>query len=167
MQVDGKGTRGGDVMTKTHAMGSGISYAMRYLFRMVFNLAINQDDDGNAAGWRIRACVLAPMNGAAAPNDTHDVAARGEVEARRAAVQLRNSLPQYVCEPPSRRLKADRLLDKERHTGNAWETKIKAEQRREGRFRQPLPAGGQVYNERNPPPDDSIPGFLDRRGGRR
>jgi len=52
MPVDGKGARGGDVMTNTHAMGSGISYGMRYLLRMIFNLAIDQDDDGNAAGGR-------------------------------------------------------------------------------------------------------------------
>lgn len=56
--VDGKGARGGDVMTKTHAMGSGISYGMRYLLRMIFNLAIDQDDDGNAAGGR-RNTVMA------------------------------------------------------------------------------------------------------------
>jgi hypothetical protein len=54
MPVDGKGARGGDVMTKTHAMGSGISYGMRYLLRMIFNLAIDQDDDGNAAGGRAK-----------------------------------------------------------------------------------------------------------------
>src|SRR2546426_1443925 len=52
MPVDGKGARGSDVMTKTHAMGSGLSYGMRYLLRMIFNLAIDQDDDGNAAGGR-------------------------------------------------------------------------------------------------------------------
>src|SRR5258705_1941510 len=52
MPVDGKGARGGDVMTKTHAMGSGASYGMRYLLRMIFNLAIDYDDDGNAAGGR-------------------------------------------------------------------------------------------------------------------
>ncbi len=39
MPVDGKGAKGGDVMTKPHAMGSGISYGMRYLLRMIFNLA--------------------------------------------------------------------------------------------------------------------------------
>jgi hypothetical protein len=50
MPVDGKGARGGDVMTKTHAVGSGVSYGMRYLLRMIFNLAIDYDDDGNAAG---------------------------------------------------------------------------------------------------------------------
>jgi hypothetical protein len=52
MAVDGKGAKGGDVMTETHAMGSGVSYGMRYLLRMIFNLAIDQDDDGNAAGGR-------------------------------------------------------------------------------------------------------------------
>jgi hypothetical protein len=58
MPVDGKGARGGDVMTKTHAMGSGVSYGMRYLLRMIFNLAIDQDDDGNAAGgWADRRRV--------------------------------------------------------------------------------------------------------------
>jgi hypothetical protein len=65
MPVDGKGARGGDVMTKTHAMGSGISYGMRYLLRMIFNLAIDYDDDGNAAGGhakteRPRTVVPAP-----------------------------------------------------------------------------------------------------------
>ena len=50
MPVDGKGARGGDVMTKTHAMGSGITYGRRYLLGMVFNLVTAKDDDGNAAG---------------------------------------------------------------------------------------------------------------------
>ena len=69
MPVDGKGARGGDVMTKTHAMGSGISYGMRYLLRMIFNLAIDQDDDGNAAGGKLPARIqrnldrLAPKPG--------------------------------------------------------------------------------------------------------
>jgi ERF superfamily len=101
-----------------------------------------------------------------------------DIEASRAAVQLRNALPQptYVIEPPKRKL--DRMLDKQRDTGPNWEAKIKAEQRRDGRFRQPLP----VINERNPPDDyreggpgvqaakqamrsgdDGIPEFLDRR----
>jgi ERF superfamily len=67
MPVDGKGARGGDVMTKTHAMGSGISYGMRYLLRMIFNLAIDYDDDGNAAAGhakpeRPRTVVPAPKH---------------------------------------------------------------------------------------------------------
>lgn len=48
MPTDGKGARGGDVMTKTHAVGAGASYGMRYLLKMIFNVAIGEDDqDGN------------------------------------------------------------------------------------------------------------------------
>jgi hypothetical protein len=47
--ADGKGARGGDVMTKTHAHGSATSYGKRYLLSMIFNLAVGKDDDGNAA----------------------------------------------------------------------------------------------------------------------
>jgi hypothetical protein len=51
MPADGKGAKGGDVMTRTHATGSAISYGKRYLLNMIFNLAIGEtDDDGNAAG---------------------------------------------------------------------------------------------------------------------
>jgi ribosomal protein L37AE/L43A len=51
MPADGKGAKGGDVMTKTHATGSAVSYGMRYLLKMIFNLAAGEyDDDGNAAG---------------------------------------------------------------------------------------------------------------------
>jgi hypothetical protein len=51
MPADGKGAKGGDVMTKTHATGSAVSYGMRYLLKMMFNVAVGEaDDDGNAAG---------------------------------------------------------------------------------------------------------------------
>jgi ERF superfamily len=50
MPADGKGAKGGDVMTKTHATGSAISYGMRYLLKMIFNLSVGEDDDGNKAG---------------------------------------------------------------------------------------------------------------------
>jgi hypothetical protein len=50
MPSDGKGAKGGDVMTKTHAAGSAFSYGQRYLVKNIFNLAIDRDDDGNAAG---------------------------------------------------------------------------------------------------------------------
>ncbi len=51
MPSDGKGAKGGDVMTKTHATGSAVSYGMRYLLKMIFNIALGEfDDDGNAAG---------------------------------------------------------------------------------------------------------------------
>jgi hypothetical protein len=187
MPVDGKGARGGDVMTKTHAVGSGVSYAMRYLLRMVFNLAVDHDDDGNAAGYRTRAVVSPParaldahtptINANASPTDAHASPSDAEISGRRAAVQLRNALPQYVREPPQRKLQ--RELAKQRHTGNHYEAIIKSEQGREGRFRQPLP---QKVDERNPPDDyreggpgangarkldhsdrGGVPAFLDRR----
>jgi hypothetical protein len=53
MPVDGKGAKGGSVMTSTHAVGSGIQYGKRYTLGMAFNVAVAKDDDGNAAGARI------------------------------------------------------------------------------------------------------------------
>lgn len=53
-----KGPKGNDVMTPTHAGGSGLSYGKRYLELMIFHVTIGDpglsaratDDDGNAAG---------------------------------------------------------------------------------------------------------------------
>jgi len=51
MPNDGKGAKGGDVMTKTHATGAAMSYGMRYLLRMIFNVAVGEaDTDGNTFG---------------------------------------------------------------------------------------------------------------------
>jgi hypothetical protein len=51
MPADGKGAKGGDVMTKTHATGAAASYGQRYLLKLIFNLAVGDvDDDGNGAG---------------------------------------------------------------------------------------------------------------------
>jgi len=51
MPADGKGAKGNDVMTKTHATGSALSYAKRYIANLVWNLSFGEaDDDGNAAG---------------------------------------------------------------------------------------------------------------------
>lgn len=47
--ADGKGAKGGDVMTKTHAVGSAMSYGMRYLLKMIFNVAVGEDDDDGRA----------------------------------------------------------------------------------------------------------------------
>lgn len=48
MPADGKGAKGGDVMTLTHAAGAAMSYGMRYLLKMIFNVAVGEDDvDGN------------------------------------------------------------------------------------------------------------------------
>lgn len=50
MPSDGKGAKGGDVMTKTHATGAAQSYGMRYLLKMIFNIAVGEEDtDGNGA----------------------------------------------------------------------------------------------------------------------
>ena len=52
MPADGKGAKGGDVMTKTHAHVSATSYGKRVLLGMIFNIATGNDDDGNAAAAR-------------------------------------------------------------------------------------------------------------------
>ena len=40
-------------MTKTHAVGSAMSYGVRYLLKLVFNVAVGEDDDdGNTASGR-------------------------------------------------------------------------------------------------------------------
>lgn len=53
MPADGKGAKGGDVMTKTHAAGSAMSYGQRYLLKLIFNVAVTtDDDDGNNASGR-------------------------------------------------------------------------------------------------------------------
>lgn len=49
LPADGKGAKGNDVMTKTHATMSAVSYGRRGLLKMIFNIA-EGDDDGNAAG---------------------------------------------------------------------------------------------------------------------
>lgn len=50
MPADGKGAKGNDVMTKTHAAGSAMTYGQRYLLKLIFNIAVGDDDDGNKAG---------------------------------------------------------------------------------------------------------------------
>lgn len=51
MPADGKGAKGGDVMTLTHASGAAQSYGMRYLLKGIFNIAIGEEDrDGNGTG---------------------------------------------------------------------------------------------------------------------
>ena len=48
MPADGKGAKGGDVMTLTHAAGAAMAYGMRYLIKGIFNVAVGEEDkDGN------------------------------------------------------------------------------------------------------------------------
>lgn len=58
--ADGKGPKGGAVMTRTHATGSGVAYGKRYLLGMIFNIATDNDDDGRKAGRR-KAQPLDPV----------------------------------------------------------------------------------------------------------
>lgn len=56
MPADGKGAKGNDVMTPIHATGAAMTYGMRYLLKMIFNVAIGEDDtDGNMPGAFITA----------------------------------------------------------------------------------------------------------------
>ncbi len=51
MPADGKGAKGGDVMTKTHATGAAMAYGSRYLLKGIFNVAVGEADiDGNTHG---------------------------------------------------------------------------------------------------------------------
>jgi hypothetical protein len=56
MPADGKGAKGGDVMTKTHATGAAKQYGMRYLLKGIWNVAVGEDDqDGNDPTTKVQA----------------------------------------------------------------------------------------------------------------
>jgi hypothetical protein len=58
MPCDGKGAKGADVMTKTHAMGAAMQYGMRYLVKYIFNVAIGDEDtDGNATNGELAEAI--------------------------------------------------------------------------------------------------------------
>lgn len=48
---DGKGAKGGEVMTRTHAFMAAVAYGRRAILKMIFNIAegADVDDDGNSA----------------------------------------------------------------------------------------------------------------------
>lgn len=58
MPADGKGAKGGDVMTLTHAKGAAVTYGQRYLLKMAFNIAVSRDTDGNAVRARANAAAV-------------------------------------------------------------------------------------------------------------
>lgn len=63
MPADGKGAKGGGVMSRTHATGAAITYAKRYLKNMIFNLRFEEtDDDGNGASCLPSEVFLDHMN---------------------------------------------------------------------------------------------------------
>lgn len=61
MPADGKGAKGGDVMTKTHAAGAAMSYGMRYLLKLIFNVAVGEDDDDGNSAEPKKAAVTIPQ----------------------------------------------------------------------------------------------------------
>lgn len=63
MPADGKGAKGGDVMTKTHAAGAAGSYGSRYLLKGIFNVAVGDDDqDGNTVGPNVNVEQVKVLN---------------------------------------------------------------------------------------------------------
>jgi hypothetical protein len=60
MPADGKGARGGDVMSRTHATKSAFTYSQGALVRLIFNIAVSKDDDGNAASASKPAAAAPP-----------------------------------------------------------------------------------------------------------
>ena len=92
---DGKGLKGNSMMTSTHAFGSGTSYGMRYLLKMVFNVAVGEeDDDGNTAS--------APAYDVTEWRDAINAATdKGELD--KIAMELRG---QKIPEPSMRNIRA-------------------------------------------------------------
>jgi hypothetical protein len=63
MPADGKGAKGGAVMSRTHATGSAFSYGKRYLQGGAFNIVFyGEDDDGNKAGKTLPASIAPDMD---------------------------------------------------------------------------------------------------------
>jgi hypothetical protein len=114
MPADGKGAKGGDVMTKTHAIGAAVTYGKRYLLGMVFNIAVGDDDDGNSNGGRgqSRACQdhLAAINMAEGLDGLRDWRAQ---HFDRASKQLHPDELKVVVELWNRRLKAAKAAQPE------------------------------------------------------
>lgn len=102
---DGKGAKGGDVMTKTHATGAAHSYGRRYLLKDIFNIAIGEEDnDGNGEGdgadplevWAGRAALAQSLDelGHVSKDGAKHFRGAGNVEAYKAfadAVQARGA----------------------------------------------------------------------------
>lgn len=77
MPNDGKGAKGGDVMTKTHATGSAHTYGRRYLLKDIFNIAIGENDnDGNGEADESRGPDAAAYE--AMLDDFREAALKGE-----------------------------------------------------------------------------------------
>jgi len=88
MPADGKGAKGGDVMTKTHATGAAMSYGSRYLLKSIFNIAVGEDDsDGNSPVFEEISERIEWLNNCSTPEELKRVfgAAYKEVKASKDA----------------------------------------------------------------------------------
>jgi hypothetical protein len=91
MPADGKGAKGNDVMTRTHATGSAMSYGMRYLLKLIFNVAVGEgDDDGNAAGGEVSEVVQGWIDYALDKKGDRDQFVKALREARKAISDARD-----------------------------------------------------------------------------
>lgn len=91
MPCDGKGAKGGDVMTKTHAAGAAMSYGMRYLVKGIFNIAVGEEDtDGNLATNGELSAAVESISQAQTPDDMMKAykAAYVKFEATPAAIKI-------------------------------------------------------------------------------
>lgn len=74
MPADGKGAKGGDVMTKTHATGAAMSYGARYLLKYIFNIAVGEEDtDGNEGESLPEDIVVEALDAIANCNDLQEL----------------------------------------------------------------------------------------------
>lgn len=110
--TDGKGAKGNDVMTKTHAVGAGASYGMRYLLKMIFNVLVGEDDnDGND----VAQTVTDPKGYEDWATDL-DIAAEGGLSALKAAWDAspdafrRHTVKHYRAQHEERKRKAAKVV---------------------------------------------------------
>lgn len=104
MPADGKGAKGGDFMTRTHAAGSAVSYGMRYLLKMIFNVAVGQDDDdGNDAA---QTHPEAPKGYGQWVEDMMSVADEGKAAYDRAIKEAPDAFRKYAREHDLKRFTA-------------------------------------------------------------
>lgn len=104
MPADGKGARGNDVMTRTHATASAVTYGRRYLLGMIFNVVIGlPDDDGNAAGVRPTTARARNAEIAKLPEDQRHEATERAIDewSDRQAGNLRNAMRKPPDEAPA------------------------------------------------------------------
>lgn len=102
MPADGKGAKGNDVMSKTHARAAAMSYGMRYLVKYIWNIAVGEDDlDGCTMG---QAADFVMNIKAAADNVELK---RAHTEAMQTALKVKDYAAMKVFEEAKEKRKAE------------------------------------------------------------